>query len=420
VIAKNLARPSLDAAPARAAGAPLALAGIRVADFGHFIAGPICSMILGDLGAEVIKIEKVGGGDDFRRLRPPVTEQEGGPYLWCNRNKKSIALDLKLPEGRKIAREIVDRSDVLVENFASGVMAKFGLDYPTVSATNRRLVYASVSAYGRDGSQKDRVGFDPIAQAESGFMSMNGESDRMGVRTGPSVMDMMTGVMTASAVLAALYAREQLGHGQLVEAALFDTAVNMLGFHAMNYLVSGYEPTRFGNNSRDTVPCNAFETADSPIFVDCANDRTWHRLAMQVLERPDLAEHPDYAKTPERLRNRDALMPVIAQILNTMPRAYWLARMRAAGVPAGAINSIAEAFASEELAARGLVHAIPHSVVGSVPNIRLPFQLHDTPLADPIAAPGLSQHALEILTDVLEYDGERITAVAKSGAVTLR
>jgi formyl-CoA transferase len=212
-------------------------------------------------------------------------------------------------------------------------MAKFGLDYPTVSATNRRLVYASVSAYGRDGSQKDRVGFDPITQAESGFMSMNGESDRMGVRTGPSVMDMMTGVMTASAVLAALYAREQLGHGQLVEAALFDTAVNMLGFHAMNYLVSGYEPTRFGNNSRDTVPCNAFETADSPIFVDCANDRTWHRLATQVLERPDLAEHPDYAKMQERLRNRDALMPVIAQSLRTMPRllACPYARSRCAG-----------------------------------------------------------------------------------------
>jgi crotonobetainyl-CoA:carnitine CoA-transferase CaiB-like acyl-CoA transferase len=240
------------------------------------------------------------------------------------------------------------------------------------------------------------------------------------VRTGPSVMDMMTGVMTVSAVLAALYAREQLGHGQLVETALFDTAVNMLGFHAMNYLVSGQEPTRFGNNSRDTVPCNAFETADAPIFIDCANDRTWHRMAAQVLERPDLAEHPDYAKTPERLRNRDTLIPIIAQSLRTMPRAFWLARMRAAGVPAGAINSIAEALASEGLAARGLVHAIPHSVVGSVPNIRLPFRLHETPLAAPTAAPGLSQHALEILSDVLEYDGERIRAVAGSGAVTLR
>jgi formyl-CoA transferase len=376
-------------------------------------------MILGDLGAEVIKIEKTDGGDDFRRLRPPVTDQEGGPFLWCNRNKKSIALNMKLPEGRRIAREIVDRSDVLVENFATGVMARFGLDYPTVAATNRGLVYASVSAYGRDGSQKDRLGFDPIAQAESGFMSMNGEPDRVGVRAGPSVMDFTTGVMTASAVLAALFARKRLGHGQLVESALFDTAVNMLGFHAMNYLVSGREPTRFGNNSRDTVPCNAFETADAPIFVDCANDRTWQRMAVQVLERPDLAEHPDYARTPERLRNRDTLMPVVQDILRTMPRAYWLARMRQAGVPAGAINSIAQAFASEEMAARDLVHAIPHPVVQSVPNIRLPFQLRETPLADPVAAPGLSQHALEILSGLLGYDAERIRSVAASGAVVI-
>jgi formyl-CoA transferase len=395
------------------------LAGIRVADFSHFIAGPLCSMILGDLGAEVIKIEKTDGGDDFRRLRPPVTDQEGGPFLWCNRNKKSIALNMKLPEGRRIARDIVDRSDVLVENFATGVMAKFGLDYPAVAATNRSLIYASVSAYGRDGSQKDRLGFDPIVQAESGFLSMNGEPDRAGVRAGPSIMDITTGVMTASAVLAALFARERLGHGQLVESALFDTAVNMLGFHAMNYLVSGTEPTRFGNNSRDTVPCNAFETADAPIFVDCANDRTWHRMAVQVLERPDLAEHPDYARTPERLRNRDSLMPVVQEILKTMPRADWLARMRHAGVPAGAINSIAQAFASGEMAARELVHAIPHPVVGSVPNIRLPFQLGETPLADPIAAPGLSQHALEILSGFLGYDAERIRSVAASGAVVI-
>jgi crotonobetainyl-CoA:carnitine CoA-transferase CaiB-like acyl-CoA transferase len=411
--------PRLSEPTPRPRNTPLALTGLRVADFSHFIAGPFCAMMLGDLGADVIKIEKPNGGDDFRRLRPPVTEQEGAPYLWCNRNKKSIALDLKQPEGLQIAREIVDKSDVLVENFATGVMAKFGLDYETVSRTNPRLVYASVSAYGRSGSQKDRLGFDPIAQAESGFMSMNGDPDRVGVRAGPSVMDMSSGMMTTNAVLAALFARERLGHGQFVETALFDTAVTMVGFHAMSYLVSGNEPSRFGNNSRDTVPCNAFETADEPIFVDCANDRTWHRMASLVLGRPDLAEHPDYAKTPERIRNRDALMPVLQAIVKTQPRSYWLPRMREAGVPAGAINSIAEAFASEELAARDLVHAIPHPSVGSVPNIRLPFRLHGTPLADPVAPPGLSQHAVEILRDVLGYDAARIAALSASGAVVV-
>jgi crotonobetainyl-CoA:carnitine CoA-transferase CaiB-like acyl-CoA transferase len=411
-------RPHLSAPKPRTPGAPLALAGIRVADFSHFIAGPLCSMILSDMGAEVIKIEKPEG-DDFRRLRPPVTGQEGAPYIWCNRGKKSIALNLKQPDAQRIARQIVDKSDILIENFATGVMAKFGLDYATVSAANPRLIYASASAYGREGALKDRIGFDPITQAESGFMSMTGQPDRVGVRAGPSIMDMSTAMTTANAILAALFARERLGHGQFVESALFDTAVNMLGFHVINYLSSGVEPSRFGNNSRDTVPCNALDTADEPIFVDCASDRTWHRLASVVLDRPDLAEHPDYARTPERLRNRDALMTIVQNIVKTKPRAHWLPRMREAGVPAGAINSIAEAFASDEMAARDLVHEIPHPTAGSVPNMRLPFRMHGTPLADPIAAPGLSQHAVEILRDVLGYDAARIDAVTASGAVVL-
>jgi formyl-CoA transferase len=394
------------------------LAGIRVADFSHFIAGPLCSMILSDLGAEVIKIEKPEG-DDFRRLRPPVTEQEGAPYIWCNRGKKSIALNLKQPEARQVARQIVEKSDILIENFATGVMAKFGLDYATVSVANPRLIYASASAYGREGALKDRISFDPITQAESGFMSMTGDPDRVGVRAGPSIMDISTAMVTANAILAALFARERLGRGQLVESALFDTAVNMLGFHAISYLSSGVEPSRFGNNSRDTVPCNALETADEPIFVDCASDRTWQRLACLVLDRPDLAEHPDYARTPERLRNRDTLMTIVQGIVRTRPRAHWLPLMRKAGVPAGAINSIAEAFASDEMAARDLVHEIPHPTAGSVPNLRLPFQLHGTPLADPIAAPGLSQHAVEILRDVLGYDASAIDALTVSGAVVL-
>jgi formyl-CoA transferase len=345
-----------------------------------------------------------------------VTERGGAPYFWANRNKKSIALDLTQPEARRIARDIVDRSDIVLENFSTGVMAKFGLDYATVAADNPRLIYASISAYGRDGALRDRLGFDPITQAESGFMSMNGEPDGIGLRAGPSIMDMSTAMMTCNAVLAALFARERLGRGQFIESALFDTAVTMVGFHAMNYLVSGEEPTRAGNNSRDTVPTAALETADGPIFVACANDRTWQRMA-RVLGRPELAEHQDYAKTRERTRNRDTLMPIVQEILRTRPRADWLARMRAAGVPAGAINSIAEAFGSDEMAAREIVTKIPHPVVGSVPNIRLPFKLHGTPLADPVAAPGLGANALEILRGVLGYDTARIEAAMGSGAV---
>ncbi len=221
-----------------------------------------------------------------------------------------------------------------MENFSTGVMAKFELDYATVAAENPRLIYASVSAYGRDGALMDRLGFDPIAQAESGFMSMNGEPDRVGLRAGPSIMDMSTAMMTCNAVLAALFARERLGRGQFIESALFDTAVTMVGFHAMNYLASGDEPTRFGNNSRDTVPTAAMETSDAPIFIACANDRTWQRMAVRVLERPDLTEHPDYANTRERTDNRDALLGIVGDILRTKPRAAWLsqnARSRRAG-----------------------------------------------------------------------------------------
>ena len=412
-----MTRPTLSPPPPRAKDAPLALSGIRVADFSHFIAGPLCTMILADMGAEVIKIEKADGGDDFRSLRPKVTDQAGGPFLWTNRNKKSIGLDLKQPEARRIAREIIDRSDIVLENFSTGVMAKFGLDYATVSEGNPRLIYASVSAYGRDGALKDRLGFDPITQAESGFMSLVGDPEGEGMRAGPSIMDMSTAMMTTNAVLAALFARERTGRGQFVENALFDTAVTMVGFHAVNYLLSGDEPTRFGNNSRDTVPTASLETADGPIFVACANDRTWHRMASLVLERPDLAEHKDYAKTPERTRNRDPLMTIVRAIIKTKPRAEWLAKMRAAGVPAGAINSIAEAFGSGEMAARGLVHTIPHPVAGTVPNVRLPFRLHGTPLADPVAAPALSQHAVLVLRDLLGYDAAKIEALLASGAV---
>ena len=417
VMPPSVSRPSLPPPVPRPAGAPLALAGIRVADFSHFIAGPLCSMILADMGADVIKIEKADGGDDFRRLPPAVSDQEGAPFIWTNRNKRSIALDLKTADGQRIAREIVAKSDVLLENFSTGVMDRFGLGYETLAAANPRLIYCSISAYGRSGALKDRLGFDPITQAEAGFMSMNGDPERVGLRAGPSIMDMSTAMITCNAVLGALFARERLGVGQFVESALFDQAATMVGFHASSYLTSGVEPTRFGNNSRDTVPTAAMETADGPIFIACANDRTWHRLAGQVLDRPDLAEHADYARSRERVRNRDAVIEIVAAILKTKPRAHWLEKMRAAGVPAGAINSVAEAFTSPEMAARGLVTGIPHPVAGTVPNVALAFRMHGTPLADPVAAPRLSQHATEVLSGVLGYDADRIAALMASGVV---
>jgi crotonobetainyl-CoA:carnitine CoA-transferase CaiB-like acyl-CoA transferase len=409
--------PTLDSPRPRKAGAPLALAGIRVADFSHFLAGPVCSLILGDLGADVIKIEKVEGGDDFRRLLPVVSPTEGAPFVWGNRNKRSIALDLKDADGRRIACEIVSKSDVLVENFSTGVMAKFGLDYEAMSALNPRLIYCSVSAYGRDGPLKDRLGFDPVAQAESGYMSMNGYPDDPGMRSGPSIIDMSTGMMASNAVLAALFARERYGIGQFIDCVLFDQAVTMAGFLAMNYLVSGKVPPRFANDSRDTVPTAAFRASDWPFYITCSNDRTYQRLATQAMERPDLAEHPDFSTNRMRVQNRDRLLRILGDIFAGDTRENWASRLRAAGVPGGPINSLAEAFNSEQMKSRGLVSAVPRASGGSVPNIALSFRLSGTPLADPVAAPTLGQHSEEVLRDLLGYGAADIDALAQRGVV---
>ena len=401
----------------RKPGAPLALAGIRVADFSHFLAGPFCSLILGDLGADVIKIEKTQGGDDFRRLQPAVSPTEGGPFVWGNRNKRSIALDLKVPDGARIARDIVAKSDILVENFSTGVMERFGLHYEAMSALNPRLIYCSVSAYGRDGSLKDRMGFDPVAQAESGYMSLNGYPADAGMRSGPSIVDISTGMMASNAVLAALFARERYGIGQFIDCVLFDQAVTMAGFHAMNYLVSGVVPPRFGNDSRDTVPTAAFKASDGWLYIACANDRTYHRLAGHAMGRADLAEHPDFATNRMRVLNRDRLLAILSDIFATDTRANWAGRLRAAGVPSGPVNNLAEAFASDEMKARGLVATLPHAGGGTVPNIALSFRLAGTPLADPVAAPVLGQHTSEILSEVLGYDTAGIEALARRGVV---
>ena len=403
----------------RPADAPLALAGIRVADFSHFIAGPLCSMILADLGAEVIKIEKADGGDDFRKLRPKVGDDQSGPFVWTNRNKRSIAIDLKQASGVAVARDIIAKSDILLENFSTGVMEKFGLGYDAMAALNPRLIYCSISAYGRSGPLKDRLGFDPITQAESGFMSMNGETGRAGMRAGPSIMDMSTATMTCNAILAALFARERLGRGQFIENALFDTAVTMVGFHALNYLIDGNEPTRFGNTSTDTVPTAAFETADRPIFICCANDRTWNRLAARVFGRPDLADNPVYATTSGRIQHRAEILALVGNLLERESRAHWLGRMRAAGVPAGAINAVADAFGSSEMRDRDIVSTIPHPVAGTVPNIRLPFRMAGTPLADPVAAPGLGEHSEAVLRGLLGYGDAAVAGLRETGAVRM-
>jgi crotonobetainyl-CoA:carnitine CoA-transferase CaiB-like acyl-CoA transferase len=412
-------RPRFKSPPIRTPGTPLALAGIRIADFSHFLAGPFCSLILADLGAEVIKIEKTDGGDDFRKFQPSVGTREGAPFIWGNRNKKSVALDLKRPEGLAVARDLVARSDVLIENFATGVMDRLGLGYEALCATNPRLIYCSISAYGRQGALKDRLGFDPVVQAESGYMAMNGDPGEVGMKSTASIMDISTGMMASNAILAALFAREQTGQGQYVECALFDQAITMLGFHAMNFLVTGVLPQKAGNNSRETVPTAAFAASDGWFYVSCANDRTFQKLVLDAMNLPNLAVNPDFASNKDRVRNRDRLLALLGATFRGNKRAYWMEKMRNASVPAGPINSMAEAFNSPEMRHRELVSEIPHPTAGSVPNIALPFKLHGTPLAEPTAAPLLGQHSDSVLRDILGYDQTKIDALVSSGVMSL-
>ena len=401
----------------RPAGAPTALQGLRVIDFTHFIAGPLATMILADMGADVIKIEPPERGDELRYYPPavPGLKQQGGPFVWSNRNKRSLALDLKTEAGLQIARALIAQADVVVENFSSGVMRRFGLDYETCRQLNPKLVYCSVPAYGREGPFADRLGFDPVVQAESGFVSMNGYPDRLGVRASSAVMDIGTAMMVSNALLGALVSRERQGEGQYVEVALFDTGLLMTGWATMQHLVTGKEPQRNGNTSPDTCPSGVFEAQDRPFYINCGNDKIFLRLVGQVLNRPDLANDPALAERNGRIARRDELFATLNAEFALHPWAYWQDRMRAAQIPSGEVRTVGEAMRSPEATARKLVTRIPHPALGEIPNIASPIRYQRTPVVDPVPAPTIGQHTQEILHQVLGYSDERIAQLAQTG-----
>lgn len=401
----------------RTPGAPLPLQGLRVVDFSHFIAGPLATMILADMGAEVIKVEAPVKGDDLRRY-PPVHPQldQGAPFFWANRNKKSLALDLKSPEGIELARELIRKSDVLVENFSAGVMDRLGLGEEECRKLNPRLIYCAVAAYSRDGKFSDRLGFDPVAQAESGFVSMNGYPDREGVRALSPVMDVGTAMMVGNAVMGALLARERLGIGQRVEVSLFDTAVLMTGYASMQTLFTGQDPQRHGNTSPDTCPSGVFHASDRTFYINSGNDNIFRRLLTQVLERPDVAADPKYASGTLRSQHRAELFALLEEDFGKQPWPHWQARMRAAGVPCGLVRTLNEALHSEEARDHQLVTRIDHPILGKAPNLRLPIRYTATPLADPVAAPSVGQHTQEVLRSVFGLDDARIGELTQAGA----
>jgi crotonobetainyl-CoA:carnitine CoA-transferase CaiB-like acyl-CoA transferase len=410
-------RPQLPPPVPRPANAKKALEGIVVIDFTRLIAGPYATLLLADLGADVIKIESPVGGDDGRALRPPDLGGESSLYLWANRNKRSIALDLRSPAGKKVALDLVAKGDVVVENFSAGVMDRLGLSYEALSKINPRLIYCAISAFGRNGAFSQRPGYDPVAQAESGFLSLNGHPDREPVRAGSSVIDISTAMMTCNAILGALLARERHGIGQYVETALFDDAIAMTGQYGMNFLMTGENQERFGNGSKTAEPLGVFYCSDGPLYVACANDRTYQRLVIDVLGMPELAEHPDYRTNSQRIANAGALTARLKEAFARVgSREATLEKARRAGVPMGLVRTIEEGFTSPEIMARGMLSEIPHPTAGKVPNVAAPFRFMGTPLADPVAAPLLGQHRDEILTGTLNYDDGEIARLAGEGA----
>ena len=414
------ARPQLPDRAPRAKGVPAALDGLLVVDFTRVVAGPACTQTLADFGAEVIKIENPDGGDDTRSYEHAELAGESAAFVSLNRNKRGIALDLTTPEARDIARELIARADVVVENFSSGVMKKYGLDYASVAPSNPRLIYCSISAYGRQGPFASRPGFDPITQAESGFMSLNGFPDGPPVRTGPPAIDMVTGMSACNAILLALVARDRLGRGQLVEVALFDVALAMTGFYGMAYLMTGVNPSRQGNSPNGSPSVGVYEASDAPFYIACANDRLYRRLVIEVLGRPDLASG-EFADRRLRTANKEKLRATLTGIFAQDLRENWVTRMKSANIPVGYLRTVEEAFNSPEVRERHRLSQIPHPAAGFVPNIETPLHLGLTPVVDPVAAPLLGEHTKEVLRETLGYDDARIAALAEAGAFgTLR
>jgi crotonobetainyl-CoA:carnitine CoA-transferase CaiB-like acyl-CoA transferase len=408
------ARPQLPDRAPRTKGAPTALDGLLVVDFTRVVAGPACTQTLADFGAKVIKIENPDGGDDTRHYEHADLAGESAAFVSLNRNKRGIALDLTKPEARDVALELIARADVVVENFSAGVMKKYGLDYASVAPGNPRLIYCSISAYGRQGPFASRPGFDPITQAESGFMSLNGFPDRPPVRTGPPTVDMLTGMSASNAILLALVARDRLGRGQHVEVALFDIAVAMTQFYGMAYLMTGVNPSRQGNSPNGSPSVGVYEGSDAPFYIACANDRLYRRLVVDVLGRPDLAAG-EFGDRRSRTANKEKLRSILTGIFSQDVRENWVARMKAGNIPVGYLRTVEEAFNSPEVRERHRLSQIPHPAAGVVPNIESPLHLGLTPAVDPVAAPLLGEHTRQVLRDTLGYDDARIVALADAG-----
>jgi len=391
------------------------LAGLRVLELAQIMAGPTCGMLLADLGADVIKVEKLPGGDDARGYREPRVNGVSAPFLILNRNKRGIALDLKKPQGREVLLRMVKTADVLTENFRAGTLEKLGLGYDVLSRANPGLIYCAVSGYGRTGPFAGKGGFDLIAQGFAGLMSITGEPGGPPLKPGNSVADINAGILAATGILAAYAHKLKTGQGQVVDTSLMEAALQQTYWHAAIYFATGQSPQPTGSAHVLTAPYQAFRTADGWINIGGANEANWARIA-DVLGHPEWKADPRFATNSDRMRNLPALTEAMTAVLATRTRAEWLARFDAAGVPAGPVHSIGEALEHPQTQARGMVVEVEHRDAGRTRALGCPLHFSATPTAEPRAAPALGQHSRELLREHGYSDGE-IDALMQCGAV---
>jgi crotonobetainyl-CoA:carnitine CoA-transferase CaiB-like acyl-CoA transferase len=395
----------------------LPLAGVRVLDLSRVLAGPWCAMVLGDLGAEVIKVEHPERGDDTRDWGMRIGSTETAYFNSVNRNKRSVCLDLKTPEGQQIARDLVRKSDVVIQNFKFGDIDKLGLGYEALSAEQPGLIYCSITGYDRTGPEAARPGYDLVIQGEAGLMALNGEPTQPPLKFGVAAVDMMTGMYAAQGVLAALYEREKTGKGRHIGMALFDCGLMITAYYGLEALLRGNDPPRFGNGHPSIMPYGVYEAADGPLVVAVGNNSQFVRFCVDVIDRPDIAADERFKTNIARTQHRDELMPEIRRELASRQRADLLARMSAAGIPCGEVAGLHEALTSQRAVDGGLVKTMPHAEVGSVSVLASPYRFDGERLPVRSAPPKLGEGTRDVLQELLGLSEEKLAALKGSGVI---
>lgn len=397
----------------------LPLEGVRVLDLSRVFAGPLCGQVLADFGAEVIKVEHPGRGDDTRDWGMRIGKTETTYYNSMNRNKRSITLDLQSPDALKIIHGLLPQFDVVIHNFKTGGAEKLGLGYEQLKAIRPDLVYCAVAGYDASGPEAKRPGYDLVIQGEAGLMALNGEAEQPPLKFGVAVVDLVTGMHAAQAVLAALFRRERTGKGRLIEMALYDCGIMVTGYYGLDALQLGRDPARYGNAHPSIVPYGMFEAADGPLIIAVGNNTQFDKFCRQVIERPDIVEDPRFATNVERARNRPELVPLLNGMIRSLPRDVLLERMTAAGIPCGRVAGLHEALTSERTRASGLVQDMPHPVTGTTPVFAPPYRLDGQRLPVRNAPPTLGEGTREVLQRLLSLGEDELQQLQQSGVLTL-